>query len=113
MHSHNLTARLPWPGESLDDVSARVLPARDHVLAAIQPGTTAVVVSHLFVTRTALQAALRASGDVTAIGDIVIPTASVSCIEYAAGGSAGGTVVFSGRKPEALKASVNDLSGAS
>jgi len=103
----------PPGGESLDDVSARVLPARDTVLEAIEPGTAAVVVSHLFVTRTVVQDALRACGDTTAIGDIAIPTASVSCIEYAADGPTGGKVVFSGRKPEVLEASVNDLTGAS
>lgn len=103
----------PPDGESLDDVTARVLPARDAVLAAIQPGEAAVVVSHLFVTRTVVQAALQAQGDTTAIGDITIPTASVSCIEYAPDGPAGGSVVFSGRKPEALDASSNDLTGAS
>lgn len=42
----------PPGGESLEDVAARVLPARDAVLAALEPGTAAVVVSHLFVTRT-------------------------------------------------------------
>mmetsp|Transcript_2014 Transcript_2014/g.3961 ORF Transcript_2014/g.3961 Transcript_2014/m.3961 type:complete len:186 (+) Transcript_2014:1-558(+) len=103
----------PPGGESLDDVSARVLPARDAVLAALEPGAAAVVVSHLFVTRTVVQAALRAQGDATAIGDIVIPTASISCIEYEAEGPAGGRVVFCGRKPEALGASSNDLTGAS
>ena len=60
-----------------------------------------------------MQAALRAQGDATAIGDIDIPTASVSCIEYEADGPAGGRVLFCGRKPVALGASTNDLSGAS
>ena len=83
------------------------------MLAALEPGAAAVVVSHLFVTRTVVQEALRARGDATPIGDIDIPTASVSCIEYAADGPAGGAVVFSGRKPEALAASTNDLTGAS
>lgn len=48
-----------------------------------------------------------------AIDEIDIPTASVSCIEYQADGPAGGRVLFCGRKPEALGASTNDLTGAS
>ena len=56
----------PPGGESLEDVAARVLPARDAVLAALEPGAAAVVVSHLFVTRTVVQAALRAQGDAAA-----------------------------------------------
>ena len=61
-----------------------------------------------------VQAALRAQGDAdTAIGEIVVPTASVSCIEYEAGGPAGGRLLFCGRKPEVLGASSNDLTGAS
>ena len=104
----------PPGGESLEDVAARVLPARDQVLTALEPGAAAVVVSHLFVTRTVVHAALRAQGDAaTAIGDIVIPTASISCIEYEPGGPVGGRVLFCGRKPEALGASSNDLTGAS
>ena len=42
----------PPGGESLDDVASRVLPARDAILAALESGAAAVVVSHLFVTRT-------------------------------------------------------------
>mmetsp|Transcript_44294 Transcript_44294/g.88514 ORF Transcript_44294/g.88514 Transcript_44294/m.88514 type:complete len:246 (-) Transcript_44294:107-844(-) len=103
----------PPGGESLDDVVARVLPARDAVLEAIPHGATAVVVSHLFVTRTVVHDALRAQGDMILIGDIDIPTASISCIEYPADNPAGGKVLFSGRKPEALTASANDLTGAS
>ena len=65
-----------------------------------------------------VQAALQAQGDaITPIGDIAIPTASVSCVEYEepleAGGAAGGRVLFCGRKPDALEASTNDLTGAS
>ena len=105
--------RPPGGGESLEDVAARVRTACDVVLANLEPGTTAVVVSHLFVTRTAVLAALQAQGVATSIGDIAIPTASISCVEYAAAGLADGAVVFSGRKPEALSASTNDLTGAS
>ena len=113
MRSKNARARAPSALRPPARVVSLTRAPRAQVLAALEPGTAAVVVSHLFVTRTVVQEALRARGDATPIGDIDIPTASVSCIEYAADGPAGGAVVFSGRKPEALAASTNDLTGAS
>ena len=92
-------------------VRARARSARcQQVLAALEPGTAAVVVSHLFVhARTVVQLALRARGDATPIGVTDIPTAARlrAPLEYAADGPAGGAVVFSGRKPKALAASTN------
>ena len=82
-------------GESLGDVGDRVLEARDVVVDAMAPGSTAIVVSHLWVTRAMLAAA---SGKGPAdYADITLPTASVSCVELGPDGA--WRVLYAGRKP--------------
>ena len=73
----------------------------------------AIVVPNYLPTSHHISLHLPESPYISPIGEIVVPTASVSCIEYEAGGPAGGRLLFCGRKPEALGASSNDLTGAS
>jgi broad specificity phosphatase PhoE len=48
----------PEGGESLHDIRARVLKARDEVLSSMSPGAASAIVSHLWVTRSILSDAL-------------------------------------------------------
>ncbi|EEC47900.1 predicted protein [Phaeodactylum tricornutum CCAP 1055/1] len=70
----------PDNGESYNALKARVLKARDAVLQALQPGTSACVVSHLQVTRCVLSDALGIPTD--KMVNLKIATASLTCIDY-------------------------------
>lgn len=93
--SHRLD---PWnwrahEGESLGDLRARVLECRNDIVEK-HPGDGAVaLVSHMFPTRAVLADALHV--ELPAWDDLVIPTGSVSCVEYDALG--GAKVLFLGR----------------
>jgi len=66
-------------GESVRDVQARAKACLlDDVLPAIGPGECAVVVSHLFITRSLLSFAEPS----TPVAEISVPTASVSTIDF-------------------------------
>lgn len=83
-------------GESVNDVQRRAKAClASDVLAAIDPGQTAIVVSHLFVTRSLLSLAIPE----TNVADISVPTASVSVIEFA-DDAAAPTLKLQGLKPD-------------
>lgn len=92
-------------GEGFCDVRARVLSQRDALLERLPGGATAVVVSHMWVTRAMVGEALG-EADPTLVD---IPTASVSVVDYpdgfsaaafAAGTCAAPTVLAVGVKPD-------------
>jgi probable phosphoglycerate mutase len=87
----------PEGGESYPFLKERVLKARDTVLEKLSPGRSAVIVSHLQVTRSMLSDAL---GIPTAeMAKLKVATASVTCIDYdIATGSQ--TVRFQSFKPD-------------
>jgi len=91
------TFRPPGGGESVDDVRARAAAclAAD-VLPAVGAGECAVVVSHIYVTRTLLTLGLPAG---TPVADVAVPTASVSVLEFDADGAAPPAVAALGVKP--------------
>jgi len=68
-------------GEGMDDLRERVIVCRDFILKRLQEDQTAVIVSHLWVTRCLLADALGES-DVLRVD---VPTASVSVIDYVEG----------------------------
>ena len=86
----------PEGGESYPALKARVLEARDNVLGMTAPGRSAAIVSHLQVTRSMLSEALGIPTNEMA--GLKIATASVTCIDYGAGGEQ--TVHFQSFKPD-------------
>lgn len=70
----------PEGGESYPFLMERVLGARDELLAAMEPGTAAAVVSHLQVTRSILSTALQIP--IEEMAALKVATASVTCIDY-------------------------------
>ena len=64
-------------GEGIGDLRERVMVARDYILKKLQPGTAAVVVSHMWVTRTILADALGESN----VLNVDVPTASISVVD--------------------------------
>ena len=129
----------PGGGEALAELAKRVLAAKDARLVASPWGSTTVLVSHMWVTRSLVAQSLglldTAMRDTSALQGLDIPTASVSVLEYlraggpslaaasaeaAAGRSAwagdggdvgGARVRFVGYKPPALSASAGDAWG--
>jgi len=88
--------RPPGGGEALADVAARVLAAKDELLARSPWGSTTTLVSHMWVTRSILGQAMGYDctlGDTAKLQEIDLPTASVSVVEYTRqvdGGGRGG-----------------------
>jgi broad specificity phosphatase PhoE len=70
----------PMGGESYRELNQRVLRALDKVMATLQPGQAAAIVSHLQVTRCIVAAALGVPLD--QLTKIKISTASITCIDY-------------------------------
>ncbi len=73
----------PPGGESFDDVTARVVRARDALLQA-HAGTTVLVVSHVTPIKVLVRLALQAPSD--ALYRIFLSPASISVIDYYADG---------------------------
>ena len=70
----------PEGGESYPFLKDRVLKARDEVLDKLRPGRSAVIVSHLQVTRSMLSDALDIP--TAEMANLKVATASVTCIDY-------------------------------
>lgn len=87
----------PKGGESYPFLKKRVLAARDGVLGMLSSGRSAVIVSHLQVTRSMLSDALGVPTE--EMSTLPVATASVTCIDY---DSASGTqtVHFQSFKPD-------------
>lgn len=88
----------PWNwrahgGESLGDLRTRVLQCRDDLVAGHRGDGSVALVSHMFPTRAILADAMNL--DLPLWDEIVVPTGSVSCVEYGAEGEA--KVLFLGR----------------
>uniref|UniRef100_A0A7S3F0X5 Phosphoglycerate mutase (2,3-diphosphoglycerate-dependent) n=1 Tax=Haptolina ericina TaxID=156174 RepID=A0A7S3F0X5_9EUKA len=90
-----------YGGEGMGQLRERVLGCRDFILKRLQPDMSAVIVSHLWVTRCLLADAL---GEPDVL-NVDVPTASISIIDYgdgswpAAVASEQPTVVLSGFEP--------------
>lgn len=67
-------------GESYPTLKARVLKARDKLLAMTDVGRASAIVSHLQVTRAMLSEAMGL--DIKELAGLKIATASVTCIDY-------------------------------
>uniref|UniRef100_A0A7S0KZ69 Phosphoglycerate mutase (2,3-diphosphoglycerate-dependent) n=1 Tax=Coccolithus braarudii TaxID=221442 RepID=A0A7S0KZ69_9EUKA len=100
-------------GEGMGDLKDRVLTERDELLSTLLPGSAAVLVSHLWVTRSLLGEALGEEDPLA----VDVPTASVSVVDYPARfkGQAGvlgmpadcrPIVIYAAHKPE-LEAAVD------
>ena len=76
-------AATPAEGESIPEVRARVLAARDRALSALPPGGTAAVVSHLWVTRSVIADAMGMPS--SEMAGLAIGTASISVVDYEGG----------------------------
>ena len=68
-------------GEGMGDLRERVLSARDFILKKVRDGSSAVVVSHMWVTRIMVADAIGEAN----VMNVDIPTASVSVIDYGPG----------------------------
>jgi len=86
----------PEGGESYPFLKKRVLKARDEVLKRLEFGQSAVIVSHLQVTRSILSDALGIPTEEMA--GLNVATASVTCIDYDSAGTQ--TVRFQSFKPD-------------
>jgi broad specificity phosphatase PhoE len=93
----------PENGESYPFVKDRVLKARDQILAKMDAGRSAAVVSHLQVTRCMLSEAIAMPAKEMAA--LKIATASVTCIDYDGDVQ---TVHFQSFKPDMGLAKSND-----
>lgn len=67
-------------GESYRTLKARVLKARDELLAMTDVGRASAIVSHLQVTRAMLSEAMGL--DITELAGLKIATASITCVDY-------------------------------
>jgi broad specificity phosphatase PhoE len=67
-------------GESYRTLKARVLKARDELLAITDVGRASAIVSHLQVTRAMLSEAMGL--DIQELAGLKIATASITCIDY-------------------------------
>lgn len=95
-------------GESLPEVARRVLAERDVLLQTVPFGSTTVLVSHLWVTRSIVGDALGYStkrGETGLLVGLNIPTASISVIDYTrvASGSCGGSGLVSSVRSVGIK----------
>lgn len=94
----------PEGGESYPTLKTRVLQERDKILDLLPPGKTAVIVSHLQVTRSMLSDALGIpTGEMAGLG---VATASITCIDYGEDGTQ--TVHFQSFKPDVGLATSKD-----
>lgn len=91
------TTVTPEGGESFPELKERVLKARDDVLAMIDPGQSAVIVSHLQVTRCMVSECLGVP--TPSMTKQKVATASITCIDYDENGTQ--TLHFQSFKPEA------------
>ena len=71
-------------GESIGELRERVLTTRDYILKKVRPGSAAVIVSHLWVTRTILADALGDAESPVDLLSLDVPAASISVIDYTA-----------------------------
>jgi broad specificity phosphatase PhoE len=85
----------PEGGESYSQLWNRVKQARDEVLAKLENGRSAAIVSHLQVTRCILHDALQVPLD--QITKLKVATASITCIDFKDDES---TVHFQSFKPD-------------
>ncbi|KAL3770232.1 hypothetical protein ACHAWO_009546 [Cyclotella atomus] len=84
-------------GESYRTLKARVLKARDELLAITDVGRASAIVSHLQVTRAMLSEAMGL--DIQELAGLKIATASITCIDYCS--TSGREIVrFQSFKPE-------------
>ena len=87
----------PAGGESYPYLKQRALKAKDEILEIMSPGSAAVIVSHLQVTRSILSEALGVP--TSEMVKLKVETASVSCIDYDKTGKQ--AVRFQSFKPDA------------